>query len=882
MITKHLHTRVLVAYAQLVVRRPATMLAGLVILALLSTWATTRLTINANQLDLIRQDLPEVKDVRRVIDMVGGAGYLVIGLRGSDPKTLRSVADDLNAALVADPKHVRFVSYRLPLDFMRRNIGLFVETADLAEARRRITVYLRDQIRRASPFYVELRPTPPVKLELDDLVAKYAHVGKKSLRDDYDVSDDGKMLLLHVKPMWDSSDLGATQRYLGQLRASLSRYSAANQRGVHLRETTDRKTPGAGLVTFGLTGAYKLMLDDSFAIAESLGPVSLLAFVAILLITIAFFRRIAPTVIVISGMVVGTVISMGFAWLVFRQLNMVTSILGGILMGFGVDYGIQFIYRARIELGDGKAYQAALEDAIVQAGRPASVAAVVTAGTFFMLLISDFRGFSEFGLLAGCGTLIIAATLFCWSPAILALLGRWSPELPARLIGVTAPPLRFDVYGERRIKRPWRTFGIAVAVVLLLCAAAVPWRRADAIRPFSQRILNGIFFDYDTRTLLPAHQASVEVQDEIHDRFGTSADTVAIFTKDFAGAKEVYDEIQSHPQRYSTVAYPVLSIYTFVPPPQRAKANAVLLADWRRELADIDVESLPPELQDKAKGFFDALAVQPWGVEGVPEIYASQFRALPTSRPENRGYLTYLYAKKDLRNGKELVRFADQVHHIRTASGRVYRASGPAILYAMLARTVLRDGCLTVLLAALWILAMHYIDLRSVKLAAASVIPLVAGLGSMLGILALAGQPLNFMNIIILPILLGFGISHGLYLLHRFLEGTSPVVALQSVGAAVAASTLTAIAGFAALFVASHRGLQSMGLVACVGLATTLVVSFTVLAAVLQVLHDRAARASGRPHIPQLRGWIAGHRREVPAGLLDELAEELAEDQDAA
>ena len=33
-----------------------------------------------------------------------------------------------------------------------------------------------------------------------------------------------------------------------------------------------------------------------------------------------------------------------------------------------------------------------------------------------------------------------------------------------------------------------------------------------------------------------------------------------------------------------------------------------------------------------------------------------------------------------------------------------------------------------------------------------------------------------------------------------------------------------------------------MGMVACLGLATTLLVSFTVLAAVLQLLHDRRAK----------------------------------------
>ena len=69
-------------------------------------------------------------------------------------------------------------------------------------------------------------------------------------------------------------------------------------------------------------------------------------------------------------------------------------------------------------------------------------------------------------------------------------------------------------------------------------------------------------------------------------------------------------------------------------------------------------------------------------------------------------------------------------------------------------------------------------------------------------------------------------------------------MALRSVGAAVASSTLTAIAGFGALMAASHNGLKSMGFVACLGLGTTLLVSFTVLAAVLQLLHDRRHQAA--------------------------------------
>jgi predicted RND superfamily exporter protein len=79
----------------------------------------------------------------------------------------------------------------------------------------------------------------------------------------------------------------------------------------------------------------------------------------------------------------------------------------------------------------------------------------------------------------------------------------------------------------------------------------------------------------------------------------------------------------------------------------------------------------------------------------------------------------------------------------------------------------------------------------------------------------------------------------------------------------VASSTLTTIAGFASLFAAEHNGLKSMGMVACLGLATTLIISFTVLAAVLQIIHDkRTARAAEQAGSPQGSGAPATALRE--------------------
>ncbi len=135
---------------------------------------------------------------------------------------------------------------------------------------------MKDQLRRNNPFYIELKKTEPVKLDLQDLIDKYSSVGKKSIRDDYYISQDRKMLLLLIKPMWDTNEIGKTKVYVDKLNKDLAAYSASNKAGegstaVKLVEDYalmgDKKT-----VAYGFTGSYKTAVDDSYAIEESLEP----------------------------------------------------------------------------------------------------------------------------------------------------------------------------------------------------------------------------------------------------------------------------------------------------------------------------------------------------------------------------------------------------------------------------------------------------------------------------------------------------------------------------------------------------------------------------------------------------------------------------------
>ena len=823
-----LRRRLADSWANLVVRRPAAVVVAVLALAGLSTYLSGRLTINTNQLDLISQDLRQVKDVKRVVQMVGGAGHLILALRGKDPAALKIAADDLAAGLAADKAHVRHVTHKVPTEFLRERAALFMETRDLEELRRRVMAKLADVVKRASPFFFEIRKTEPVKLDVDDLVAKYRRVGKKSIVDDYYISDDQQMTLLLIKPMWDSNELARTGELIEKLRGRLSRYGAANPHGVKLVEDySGRANADPKVIGFGFTGSYKTNYDDSYEITHSLIPVSGFSLLGVSLSFLLFFRRqIVAVLLGLSGMVIGVLFTFGFAFAAVRELNMITCILGGILMGQGIDFAIHFTYRLAEEIEHGRPLEEGIRVTIAHSGTAALVSAAGTGAAFFSLLFSEFRGFSQFGLLAGVGVFCIAAAIFLWVPSLLILIERRRPGAARRLLA--------GLVGSAAKQSDRIPFPRALLIGSVALAVGV-----GAMAP-------RVRFEYNTRALMVESQPSVLLQDEINRRFQISADPVAVYTPDLEEAGKVYDVFTPlDPKRFSTVDQ-LASLYSFVPAHDQQRRNAAILRDWRAELSRFDRAMIPPEYEkrwDEAQVF---LRAEPYDLGDVPDTYRKLFFHLPETPPEYHGVLTFIYPVVDLWDGKQMLRFADEVETLRTAEGREYHAAGLPILFAKLARIVLWDAKLTVALTALLLLGILLLDLRSLRSTLVALVPLVIGLGTMFGAMALLRRDLNFMNVVVLPIVLGYGLSHGVYLVHRFNEGTSPRQALRSVGGAVACSTLTTLAGWAALLAAGHRGLRSMGMLACLGMSTTLLVSFTIMPALLQLMHDRRTARSDR------------------------------------
>jgi uncharacterized protein len=90
-----------------------------------------------------------------------------------------------------------------------------------------------------------------------------------------------------------------------------------------------------------------------------------------------------------------------------------------------------------------------------------------------------------------------------------------------------------------------------------------------------------------------------------------------------------------------------------------------------------------------------------------------------------------------------------------------------------------------------------------------------------LEICVLVGLPLNFANIIALPLLLGVGVAFKIYYIMAWREGQTNL--LQSVlTRAVTFSACTTATAFGSLFFSSHPGTSSMGKLLFISLMTTM------------------------------------------------------------
>jgi hypothetical protein len=169
------------------------------------------------------------------------------------------------------------------------------------------------------------------------------------------------------------------------------------------------------------------------------------------------------------------------------------------------------------------------------------------------------------------------------------------------------------------------------------------------------------------------------------------------------------------------------------------------------------------------------------------------------------------------------------------------RVTGVDLVSSQLADSVKKSFLWSFLIGGFLVLFLLLAHFKSASGIFYSMFPVIAGSLAMLGIMALCGMGLNFMNAMVLVTIIGMGSDYGMHVRHRI--ETEDLLDRESrfiqAGRAVLLSALTTIAGFGSLALADYPALASIGWATNFGVGFTALFALVTLPAVIFLLTRR-------------------------------------------
>ena len=197
---------------------------------------------------------------------------------------------------------------------------------------------------------------------------------------------------------------------------------------------------------------------------------------------------------------------------------------------------------------------------------------------------------------------------------------------------------------------------------------------------------------------------------------------------------------------------------------------------------------------------------------------------------KNGLHLLQVYPKHDVWQRTNQIEF---VNEIRTIAPEVTGTPVQLLEYTTLLKNSYVQAAYYSLAAIVVLVLIHFRRIGSVILA---LIPVGVGTLWTTALMSLFDVPFNPANIMMLPLVVGIGVTNGIHILNRFSEEHNPSILSRSTGKAVIVSAFTTIAGFGSLAVAKHQGIQSLGIVMSIGVGMCMLVAVTFLPAILMLL----------------------------------------------
>jgi len=700
-------------------------------------------------------------------------------------------------------------------------------------------------------------------------------VDKLLLGEPYLLSYDKQALILNVIPNFNMTDMGKM----------ISGTDA-------IQKVIDKVVKDFPEVKAGLTGMIPLGRDEMVYGEQSMGYTSIIAFIAILILLILSFRMWAAPLFAIFNLAVGLIWAIGLAAILVKSLNIMTSMVTVILIGLGIDFSIHIISIFTESRSLGKPINKSIEDTFLKSGKGILTGGLTTCAAFFALIISSSRGMKEVGIVSSVGLFSILIVTFLFLPSLLVLRER---RLEKKLVErkIKSKPVYQDI--------SFRAFGKGCSwlsgryTATLICALL--------ITIFLLVSASRISFDHNYMNMEPKGLTSITLQDTILDKFDLSMDYALILTDSVEESREMtkklkniksaamIDDISMYLPSYEEQQKQIPHIQEINRAISRAVIeNDILDSELNQIISELDrLEMNIMEIQDMAyMGGQDKVDrkcseivgnpddPQPFsiitqfvnflennqqrGLKGLKEFqkYAAPYFKesvlkmastenivlddLPASvldryanRDRTQFLLTVFPAENMWTDINFLQRFTSDLDRVSN------KATGMPPVMQELIRVIGNDGKNAALLTVFVVFLLLWLDFRSFKYAIIAMMPLVAGVIWMVGLMHLIGMQLTVVNVMGLPLIIGIGIDYGVHIVHRWrIEGSKKVIQIfASTGKAIFLSAITTMLAFGSLIFSIWRGFGSLGGAMFIGVGACFLSTAIILSGIIGLLERK-------------------------------------------
>jgi hopanoid biosynthesis associated RND transporter like protein HpnN len=642
------------------------------------------------------------------------------------------------------------------------------------------------------------------------------------------VPDTVARSFVQVQPLLDFGALEAGAASSDQIRLAASRLQLHERYGASVH----------------LTGPRPLADEEFGSVRQGAIPNAIATLLTVLLILWLAVRSGKMVLAVFMTLLAGLTITAALGLLMVGALNMISVAFAVLFVGIGVDFGIQFAVRYRDERHRHDNLETALAGAARSIALPLSLAAAATAASFFSFLPTAYRGVSELGLIAGVGILFVAfPSSLTLLPALISVLKpKGEPAAPG--FKWLAPVDRFTV----RHRRP------LLVITLALILAGIP-------------LLTHLHFDFNPLHLKDPNTESMATLIKLADSRESGVNNVQTLAPTLMAADRDAAKLRQVPE-----VGRVVTLSTFIPADQPSKLAAISTLSTgllpilnQTPSAPANDATRVAALKNAAGALENAATDHPGaGATQATHLAASlrklaaadsatrdraehaisdplklalaSLRGLLGAQPVDESSLPAdLKAEWIATDGRALVDIAPKIAAhtdpnndamLRAFSSAVLRADpnaigGPiSILFS--ADTIVHAFIQAGIWALLTITALLWISLRNLGDVLRTLIPLLVSAAVTLELSVLLGLPLNFANIIALPLLLGIGVAFKIYYVLAWRNGATNL--LQSgLTQAVMLSAATTATAFGSLWLSHHPGTSSMGKLLALSLVCTLI-----------------------------------------------------------